>query len=365
MKRLRGPLAPLSTIGILGGGQLGRMLAIAAAEMGMRCHIFCPEAGSPAFDVAARHTVAAYDDLEALTRFARDCDIVTYEFENVPAATAAHLAELKPVYPGTRALAVSQDRLEEKRFFTALGIEVAPWRPVTTPADLAGALAQIGPDTLLKTRRFGYDGKGQVRVSAGDDPQAAIARAGQGPFVLETVVPFEREISIIAARDAGGATCAYDPAENTHRDQILHTSIVPGDIEPAVAAAAKAIAARILEALDYVGVIGIEFFVVRGDGKARLLVNEFAPRVHNTGHWTQDACLVSQFQMHIRAIAGWPLGSPQRHSDCIMTNLIGDAVLEAGNWAARAETNVHLYGKSEVRAGRKMGHVTQLLRPAR
>ncbi|MCB1475855.1 MAG: 5-(carboxyamino)imidazole ribonucleotide synthase [Rhodobiaceae bacterium] len=359
------PLPPLSTIGILGGGQLGRMLAIAAAEMGMRCHIYCPDADSPAFDVSIRHTRAAYDDLDALTRFAQECDVITYEFENVPAATAAHLAALRPVCPGTRALAISQDRLQEKQFFSSIGIEVAPWRPVETADDLSAALAEIGPQTLLKTRRFGYDGKGQVRVSAGDDPAVAIDKAGAGPYVLEGIVPFTREISVIAARDAAGATCAYDPAENIHRDQILHSSAVPGDIAPATAKAARVIATRILDALDYVGVIGVEFFVIR-DGEAdRLLVNEFAPRVHNTGHWTQDACLISQFEMHIRAICGWPLGSPRRHSDCLMTNLIGEDALQAERLSGEPDARVHLYGKAEVRAGRKMGHVTRLLRPVR
>ncbi|MGE0845183.1 MAG: 5-(carboxyamino)imidazole ribonucleotide synthase [Flavobacteriaceae bacterium] len=352
------PLAPRSTVGILGGGQLGRMLAVSAAELGFRCHIFCPDPESPAFDVAAARTVAAYEDEAALDAFAAACDVVTYEFENVPAATAARLAARVPVRPGPKALDVSQDRLREKRFLESVGLAVAPWRPVGTAADLARALAEIGPRAILKTTRFGYDGKGQVRVTAGDDPEAAIAAAGAGPYVLEGLVDFEREISVVAARGADGSTVAYDPAENVHRDQILWTSTVPASISKETRKAALAAATRILDALDYVGVVGVEFFALPGGG---LVVNEIAPRVHNTGHWTQDACAASQFEMHIRAIAGWPLAPSERLADCVMTNLIGD---DAGDWAeiaARTDARLHLYGKAETRPGRKMGHWTRLL----
>lgn len=347
------PLPPGSTIGILGGGQLGRMLAIAAARLGLKAHVFEPGA-APAADVAARLTTASYEDLDALRAFARSVDVVTYEFENVPAAALDVVEEIVAVRPGRRALAVSQDRLDEKAFISGLGIAVAEHAAVDSRADLDAAIARIGPG-ILKTRRLGYDGKGQARVRSADDGEGAFAAMAGAPAIYEALVPFEREISVIAARGLDGRVVAYEPGENVHRDGILRTTTVSGTTGRGVRADAALIAGRMLNALDYVGVIGVELFVAGG----RLLVNEFAPRVHNSGHWTIEACLVDQFQQHVRAVAGWPLGDGSRHSDAVMENLIGD---EAGGWHALAgqACGLHLYGKSEARPGRKMGHLTRI-----
>jgi 5-(carboxyamino)imidazole ribonucleotide synthase len=351
-------LPPGSVIGILGGGQLGRMLALAAARLGFRCHIYCPDPDSPAFDVAAGKSVAGYDDAKALAGFARAVDVVTYEFENVPVAAADELAQSVPVRPGPRALELSQDRLSEKTFLADLGIATAAFAAVSDRASLDRAFGAIGLPALLKTRRLGYDGKGQAAIRWADEAGAALAAMRDQPAILEKFVPFAREISVIGVRGLDGRTAAYDAAENVHRDGILATSTVPARIGPHTAAEASRIAERLLDALDYVGVIGVELFVSRDE--ERLLVNEFAPRVHNSGHWTEDACPVSQFENHIRAIAGWPLGPTTRHADAVMTNLIGG---EAENWqklAAEPRARLHLYGKQEVRAGRKMGHVNRL-----
>ncbi len=352
-----GALPPGSVIGILGGGQLGRMLALAAARLGLRCHIYCPDPESPAFDVAAAQTIAAYDDMAALEEFARSVDVVTYEFENVPVAAAKQLAESAPVRPGPRALAVSQDRLVEKSFMAELGIGTAAFAPVDDRASLDQAIAKTGIPGILKTRRLGYDGKGQAPIRSPDQAGDALESMLGAPAILEALVDFEREISVIGVRTVRGAIAVYDPAENVHRDGILATSAVPASIDAAVAAEARRIATEITNALDYVGAIGVELFVER-DGS--LLVNEIAPRVHNSGHWTEDACAVSQFENHIRAVAGWPLGPTTRHTDVVMTNLIG---LDAEAWrdlAAEPDALVHLYGKREARAGRKMGHVNRL-----
>jgi 5-(carboxyamino)imidazole ribonucleotide synthase len=354
------PLAPGATIGILGGGQLGRMLALAAARLGMRCHVFCPDADSPAFDVAAARTVAAFDDPAALEAFGRAVDVVTYEFENVPVAAAERLARFVPVRPGASALAVAQDRLDEKQFLQAQAIEVADFAAVSSLAELHAAVDHIGMPAILKTRRYGYDGKGQARIRGQDDIEPAFEALAGAPAVLEAFVPFSREISVVAVRGIDGATASYDPAENEHRSGILHTSSVPARIRPETAAKAAETARAILAALDYVGVVGVEFFIVEEDGGERLLVNELAPRVHNSGHWTEDACAVSQFENHIRAIAGWPLGPTERHADVVMTNLVG---AEADDWpqlAADPQARLHLYGKREARPGRKMGHVNRL-----
>jgi 5-(carboxyamino)imidazole ribonucleotide synthase len=354
--RLEKPLPPGSTIGILGGGQLGRMLALAAARLGLKCHILAPERDNPAYQVAAAHTVARYDDETALADFARSVGVVTYEFENVPAATAAFLDRLVPLAPNARALEISQDRLTEKTFISTLA-RVAPFAPVDSAADLAVAIARTGSPGVLKTRRLGYDGKGQTRLAAGDDPEAAFAAIGRAPAILEGFVSFEREISVIAARGWSGEIAVYDVPENQHENHILRHSIVPAKISKATANAARDIASKLVAALDYVGVIGVEMFVTKDE---ELLVNEIAPRVHNSGHWTMDACAVSQFEQHIRAVAGWPLGDPSRHSDVVMTNLLG---AEAERWreiAAEPGACLHLYGKGETRPGRKMGHVNRL-----
>ena len=353
-------LPPGSTIGVLGGGQLGRMLALAAARLGFRCHIFCPDPESPAFDVSAAKTVAAYTDAAALENFARAVDVVTYEFENVDVAAIEALARTVPVRPGAKALAVSQDRLVEKTFLRDLGIATAAFAEVGDVTTLEAANASFGRPSILKTRRFGYDGKGQQIFNKGDDAKTLFEAIGRAPAILEQKIAFEREVSIIAVRSLNGGVASYDLAENVHRKGILYTSSVPAAISPKIAAEAKRIAEKVLSALDYIGVIGIEFFHVSDAAGERLLVNEFAPRVHNSGHWTEDACSVSQFENHIRAVVGWPLGPTARHSDVVMTNLIGDDVANWETFATEPVARLHLYGKGEVRPGRKMGHVTRL-----
>jgi len=355
------PLPVGSTIGIIGGGQLGRMLAMAAARLGYRTIVLEPQADCPAAQVANRQIVAAYDDPTALAELAAASAVVTYEFENVPVAAAGTLSAAVPVHPPAAALEAAQDRLVEKRFLNGLGIATAGFRAVDDDADLAEALKAFGGSGVLKTRRMGYDGKGQRvfrNMEAGGFAGTCEAM-GNVPLILESFVAFEREVSIIAARAADGSIAAYDPVENVHKDGILHTSTVPAAIPAATADAARAAAATVLEALDYVGVVGIEFFVL-ADGA--LIANEMAPRVHNSGHWTEAACIVSQFEQHIRAVAGLPLGDTRRHSDCVMENLIGDDILRAPALLAEPDLMLHLYGKAEARPGRKMGHFTRLKR---
>jgi 5-(carboxyamino)imidazole ribonucleotide synthase len=350
-------LEPQATIGILGGGQLGRMLALAAARLGLKCHVLAPSPDSPAFDVVHRVTCADYNDTEALDRFAADVDVVTYEFENVPAETATFLAARVPVLPDPKILATTQDRLAEKTFVSGLGIGTAAFAPVGQPAELAAALAQIGCPAVLKTRRYGYDGKGQATIRNGSDPEAAWREVGGQPCILEAYVPFEREVSVIAARAPDGTVECFDVTENEHRDHILKVSRVPAALSEAEARQARRIAETIAEKFGYVGVLAVELFELGG---GELLVNEIAPRVHNSGHWTLDGASVSQFEQHIRAVAGWPLGKPVRHGRVEMTNLIGDEVADYGRWLAVPGACVHLYGKAAVRPGRKMGHVTRV-----
>jgi len=351
-------LKPGDTIGILGGGQLGRMLAMAAARLGLRCHVFSPDPDSPAFDVVQNATCAEYADVEALEMFASDVDVITYEFENVPASAALVLAARKPVLPDYRILETTQDRLGEKDFVTKLGIGTAAYADVTSPQMLRAAIARLGLPAVLKTRRFGYDGKGQIILREGDDPDAAWAKLETRAAILEAFVPFEREVSVIAARGSDGQVVCYDVTENEHRDHILKVSQVPAPVTDAVADEARRIAKTIADALNYVGVLGVEMFVVPGDGGARVLVNEIAPRVHNSGHWTLDGASVSQFEQHIRAIAGWPLAEPLRHGRVTMTNLIGHDVDDYARWLTVPGATVHLYGKRTALPGRKMGHVT-------
>jgi 5-(carboxyamino)imidazole ribonucleotide synthase len=346
-------LPPGSRIGILGGGQLGRMLAMAAARLGMRTHVFEPAADACAAQVADAVTRAGYDDAAALASFAAAVDVVTYEFENVALAAVDALAARVPVRPGRRALEVGQDRAAEKAFLNGLGLSTAPWAAVDGPEALAEALGGIGAPAILKTRRLGYDGKGQVRLDAGASAGEAWVALGGAPAVLEGFVAFEREISVVAARGLDGSVAAFDPGENEHRDGILHSTRVPARIPAGTAQDAVLTAGRILGALDYVGVMGVEMFVTPGG----LLVNEIAPRVHNSGHWTEAACLIDQFEQHVRAICGWPLGDGRRHSDAEMVNLLGREVAAA---PAIRDASVHLYGKAEARAGRKMGHYTRL-----
>lgn len=362
MSNAPAPLRPGSTIGILGGGQLGRMMALAAARLGLKCHIYCPDEASPAFDVTPYKTVAAYDDEAALRAFAAQVDVITYEFENVPAATAEILASLKPLRPGANALAISQDRLAEKGFLASKNIPVAPYRAVTSRDELDQAVRELGLPAVLKTTRLGYDGKGQRVLRVEADAASGFAELAPHPLVLEGFVAFEKEISVVVARGADGKVRAYDAAENVHRHHILHTSTVPADIPPTVARQAAMIAKAIVIALDYVGVLGVEFFVVTSEGKTSLLVNEIAPRVHNSGHWTEAVCITDQFEQHIRAVAGWPLGDASRLADVVMQNLIGDEVDTLPD-ALEDNKQPHLYGKGEARLGRKMGHVNTIVRP--
>ena len=353
-------LKPGDTIGILGGGQLGRMLALAAARLGLRCQIFSPDPDSPAFDVVQNATCAEYADVEALEFFANDVDIITYEFENVPAAAAMILAARRPVLPGQTILEITQDRLAEKDFVKRLGIGTADYADVSSASSLSAALSVIGHPAVLKTRRFGYDGKGQAMVRDGDDLDRVWQDLGTRSAILEAFVPFEREISVIAARSADGQVVCFDVTENEHRDHILKVSRAPAAIPEETAAQARAIAEKIATALDYVGVLAVEMFVLPDPGERKVLVNEIAPRVHNSGHWTLDGASISQFEQHIRAIAGWPLGRPVRHGPVTMTNLIGDEINDYARWLTVPGATVHIYGKGAPRPGRKMGHVTQV-----
>ncbi|WP_395006238.1 5-(carboxyamino)imidazole ribonucleotide synthase [Cypionkella sp.] len=347
-----------ATIGILGGGQLGRMLSVAAARLGYRCHIFEPGANPPAADVAHALTTASYDDAAALTAFAETVDVITYEFENIPTAALDLLEALRPIRPNRRALAIAQDRILEKDFLTGLGLICAPYRAVNTAAEMVAAVAEIGTPSILKTTRLGYDGKGQARLTSPEDAEAAFASMNGAPSVLEGFIDFSHEVSVIAARGLDQSVACYDPGENVHRSGILHTTTLPARLTPAQRSDAILLAARILNALDYVGVMGVEIFVTaRG-----LIVNEIAPRVHNSGHWTQNGCAVDQFEQHIRAVAGLPLGDGARHSDVVMENLIGDDIDRLPQILRENDAALHLYGKAEARPGRKMGHVNRVVR---
>ncbi len=347
-----------STIGILGGGQLGRMLSVAASRLGFKSHIFEPGANPPAAAVADRLTTAAYDDEKALVGFAKSCDIVTFEFENIPTAALDVIETRLAIRPGRDALRISQDRLTEKTFLQDLGLQVAPFSDIPDAQALEGALQTIGVPAILKTRRFGYDGKGQARLRQAEDAGAALAEMQGAPAILEGFVDFTHEVSVIAARSPQGDVACFDPGENVHRDGILHSTTVPARLGAAQRTDAVLLAAKILNALDYVGVLGVELFVTpRG-----LIVNEIAPRVHNSGHWTQNGCTVDQFEQHIRAITGWPLGDGTRHADVTMENLIGDDMNRVIDLARAPDTALHLYGKAEVKPGRKMGHVNRITR---
>ncbi len=350
-------LAQGSTIGILGGGQLGRMLSVAASRLGYRCHIYEP-GPAPAGDVAYKVTTAPYEDEAALRAFAASVDVITYEFENVPTSALDLLESLKPIRPNRRALAISQDRIPEKTFLNDIGLATAPWAPVGSEADLVAAVAALGLPAILKTTRLGYDGKGQTKLTQPSDIPAAWAAMNGAPSVLEGFIAFDREVSVIAARGLDGSVAAYDPGENVHTDGILRTTTVPARLSPNQRSDAVLLAARILNALDYVGVMGVELFVTK-DG---LLVNEIAPRVHNSGHWTQAGCTVDQFEQHIRAVAGLPLGDGGRYADVVMENLIGDDVLRVPDLLKARETQMHLYGKGAPRPGRKMGHINRIQR---
>ncbi len=355
-------LPPRSVIGILGSGQLGRMLAQAASRLGFRTHIYADDSG-PAFDVAGAHSVGGYDNLVRLDEFARAVDVVTYEFENVPVGAAEHLIKRLPVHPGPKALEVAQDRIVEKGFISDLGISVAPFAVIRTRDQLGSARAALtswGTPGILKTARLGYDGKGQATVRTPDEVDGAWRQLGEVPCVLEQRIAFAFEISVLVVRGQDGEVRFYDVPRNTHADGILRRSVVPSGVPAAFEEQARAMAGQVADALSYVGVLGVEMFWLGPDAAQPLLVNEIAPRVHNSGHWTMDACIADQFENHVRAIAGWPLAPTMRHSNAEMVNLIGP---EADAWlklAAQPDASLHLYGKREARPGRKMGHINYL-----
>jgi 5-(carboxyamino)imidazole ribonucleotide synthase len=357
------PLAPGSVIGILGGGQLGRMAALAAYPVGYRVHVYTPKADDPATQVTDRATIAAYDDADALAAFARSVDVVTYEFENVPARTAEILLESVPLRPRPGVLAICQDRLKEKDFLRDHAVPTTAYAEVTSQTGLANALAgeTVGRPAVLKTVRGGYDGKGQVMIGPDGDAGAAWAEmagsAAEPVGILEAFVDYALEASVIVARGADGAIGSYVPVENRHENHVLARTIAPADLAPATAQAARDVAHAVAHAIDLVGVMGVELFVTR-DGA--VLVNELAPRPHNSGHWTLDACPASQFEQFIRAVAGLPLATFERHSDAVMDNLLGDAAARWLDLARDPEARLHLYGKADARPGRKMGHVTWL-----
>ncbi|MFY0617221.1 5-(carboxyamino)imidazole ribonucleotide synthase [Shimia sp.] len=351
-------LKPGATIGILGGGQLGRMLSVAASRLGYKTCVYEPGADCPASHVANYHFQKSYDDAEALRAFADAVDVITYEFENIPTSALDILEAHCPIHPNRDALRISQDRLTEKNFLQDLGLKTAPFADVTSAETMAEAVASIGAPSILKTRRFGYDGKGQARLKTLEDADSALADMAGAPALLEGFVDFSHEVSVIAARGLDGQVACFDPGENVHADGILRTTTVPARLTASQRMDAVLLAANILNKLGYVGVMGVELFVT----PEGLIVNEIAPRVHNSGHWTQNGCTVDQFEQHIRAITGLPLGDGQRHSDVVMENLIGDDVDRLPALLNQADTAVHLYGKAETKPGRKMGHVNSITR---
>ena len=353
-------LEPGSTIGIMGGGQLGRMLAIAAAELGFKTHVYAPDTDSPAFEVAGRFTLAAYDDKVALETFANSVAVATFEFENIPVATIEAIEDISPVFPSSRALGLTQDRLIEKNFMRHCGVMTAPFAEVRDLASLNAAIQMVGTPAILKTRRFGYDGKGQMKIMQPNDAAAAFSEIKSAPAVLEGFVPFTKEISVIAARNTDGAFSAFDISENEHKNHILDRTVVPATLSQQAADQALAAARALAEGLGYVGVFAVEFFVVVENGIERVIGNEIAPRVHNSGHWTLHGAHTSQFEQHIRAIAGWPFGSNSRHGRIEMLNLVGENTARWRELAGEPNTRLQLYGKSELRAGRKMGHATRI-----
>jgi len=350
------PLPQGARIGILGGGQLGRMLSVAASRLGFVTHIYEPGTNPPAAQVADHCTTAPYDDAAALRAFADSVDVITYEFENIPTDALDILEASKPIYPNREALRVSQDRITEKDYLNNLGLMTAPYAQVDTLEDLRVAANEIGLPAILKTRRFGYDGKGQARLKSAVDIDTAHSEMAGAPSVLEGFVTFSREISVIAARGINGEIACYDPGENVHRDGILHTTTIPAEIPAMMAMDAALMAGKILNALNYVGVMGVEMFVT----PQGLIVNEIAPRVHNSGHWTQNGCAVDQFEQHIRAVAGWPLGDGSRYLDVVMENLIGDDMDRVPELSKDPKVSLHLYGKADVKEGRKMGHFNRV-----
>ncbi|MEN3931186.1 5-(carboxyamino)imidazole ribonucleotide synthase [Microvirga sp. W0021] len=351
-------LPPGSTIGIVGGGQLARMLAIAASQYGLKVHIYAPEANSPAFEVSAAHTCASYEDEEKLRQFAAAVDVITYEFENIPAAAVSLLSNMKPLHPNAEALSTTQDRLSEKTFISSLGIETAPFIAVPDSGALDDAITQIGLPAVLKTTRFGYDGKGQIIIRTEADIPAARKLADSAVCILEGFVPFREEVSVIATRNLSGAFSSFDLCVNEHKNHILDITRLPANVKAETEIQAISIAQRLANALDYVGTLAVEMFLVEDKGKEKLVVNEIAPRVHNSGHWTIEGAVTSQFAQHIRAICNWPLGQTQRTGRIKMRNLIGHDINDWLEIVTDEQAHLHLYGKEEAREGRKMGHVT-------
>ncbi len=355
---LRQPLAPGSTIGIMGGGQLGRMIALAGAQLGYHAVTFCESEEEPATHVCKDSVIAPYEDRAAQEKFISLVDVITFEFENVPADIAAYLDANALVRPSPEILKIAQDRILEKSFLNNIGIETAPWEPITDLAYTSKIIEKTGPKSIFKTARFGYDGKGQEKVGTKEELDAAWLAAGSVPAIVEGFVDFQCEISVIIARDTEGNTKCFDVVENIHSHHILDKTIAPARVESQIAEAATAVAVKIASALSLVGLIAVEMFVTKDK---RIIVNEIAPRPHNSGHWTIDACITSQFEQLVRVVCGLPLGSTQRHSNALMQNLIGE---DAERWhevTANNENKLHLYGKKTVRSGRKMGHVTRLL----
>ncbi len=349
---------PPIRLGILGGGQLGRMSALAAANLGIKTTIYAPEENSPAFDVTQNHIIADYGDKKALKKFAESVDVVSYEFENIPLETVRYLEKFTQVLPRPALLEVSQHRLKEKQFLNDLGIPTARWAAIMEPQDMNEFHTDHKLyESILKTVRFGYDGKGQARLSKTDDCKRIWKKFKQDIMIAEEVIDFKHEISVIIARDIFGKTAIYDPSRNIHTDHILDVSIVPSGLSEAVLKKARNYTQKIADAVDLVGVLAVEFFVTKDD---KVLANEIAPRTHNSGHWTIDACTVSQFENHVRCVCGLPVGSAKRHSNAIMKNLIGDAIYSTDQYLNSRDFVVHNYGKSDAKPGRKMGHVTQI-----
>lgn len=344
------------TLGILGGGQLGRMIALAAPPLGIRTVVFTPETNSPASYVTNHTLIADYDDADALAEFARACDVITYEFENIPLQTVRSLNSLKPVYPSPAALAVTQDRVLEKSFINDCGLATAPWHVVTDETAIASAIEKLGLSLILKTIRLGYDGKGQRKINNADEARQALTELG-APLIAEGMVQFTRELSIIIARNQKGEMRTFPLVENVHRDHILYQTIAPAAATQAQQETAKRMAEILAQKLELVGILAIELFELE-DGS--LLVNELAPRPHNSGHWTIEGCYTSQFTQLVRALVGMPLGSADAHHAAVMTNLLGSEIEQLSIYAQQALTYMHDYGKTESKPGRKMGHVTQL-----
>ena len=358
-----GPILPGATIGVLGSGQLGRMFAMAARRMGYRVHTLSPDEDTPTGQVADLEINASFDDFDGIRAFSRNVDVVTFEFENVSAAAAEVASEHAPVRPNGHVLHITQQRAREKGFLADGGFPVTPFAHVRSARDLREAVQLVGTPAVLKTASFGYDGKGQRKVSSLEDAAAAWAAIGGQEAVLERFIDFEREVSMIGARGANGWILTYGLVENTHRDHILDTSVYPAAVEPRVQHEATAIVRGLLERLDVIGVLCVEFFLTR---EGSLLINELAPRPHNSGHLTIDACVASQFEQQVRAVCGLPPGSTELLRPAAMVNLLGDLwTAREPDWAAAClvpGVKLHLYGKAEPRRGRKMGHLTALAR---